>query len=157
MARKLKVFCYSDGFHSWTVAASSRAKALAAWGVKRDLFKDGSAKEIDIGPDREAALASPGELIERGLSVDIGKVERTKPPKAKPKPEKPKSDAKARARVEALEAELDALDEAQAAETAALEVERETLERRAREMAKRQRKARDALKAKLKAARAKLS
>lgn len=157
MARKLKVFCYSDGFHSWTVAAPSRARALEAWGVKRDLFKDGSAREIDVGPDRAAALASPGELIERGLSVDIGKVERTKAPKAKAKPEKPKSDAKARAKVEALEAELDALDEAQAEEAAALEAEREALERRARELAKRQRKARDELKAKLKAARAKLS
>ena len=131
MARKLKVFCYSDGFHSWTVAAPSRAKALEAWGVRRDLFKDGSAREIDVGPDKAAALAAPGELIERGLSVDVGKVERTKAPKAKPKPEKPKSDAKARARVEALEAELAALDEARAEETAGLEAEREALERRA--------------------------
>ncbi|HYD26657.1 hypothetical protein [Brevundimonas sp.] len=157
MARKLKVFCYSDGFHSWTVAASSRAKALEAWGVKRDLFKDGSAREIDVGPDKAAALAAPGELIERGLAVDIGRVERTKPVKAKPKQEKPKSDAKARARVEALEAELDALEEAQAKESAALDAEREALERRVRDLAKRQRKARDQLKARLKAARAKLS
>ena len=157
MARKLKVFCYSDGFHSWTVAAPSRAKALEAWGVRRDLFRDGAAREIQIGPDREAALAAPGELIERGLSVDIGEVERKQPRKAKPKPEKPKSDAKARARVEALEAELTALEEAQAGETAALEAERETLERKAAALAKRQRKARDDLKAKLKAARAKLS
>lgn len=157
MARKLKVFCYSDGFHSWTVAATSRAKALEAWGVKRDLFKDGSAREIDVGPDRAAALAAPGELIERGLSVDVGQVEKTRTPKARPKPERPKSDARARARVEALEAELDALDEAQAEETAALEAEREALERQAAALAKRQRKARDQLKAKLKAARAKLS
>ena len=157
MARKLKVFCYSDGFHSWTVATPSRAKALEAWGVKRDLFKDGSAREIDVGPDKAAALAAPGELIERGLAVDIGKVERTKAPKAKPKPEKPKSDAKARAKVEALEAELDSLDEAQAGESASMEAEREALERRAAALAKRQRKARDELKAKLKAARAKLS
>jgi len=157
MARKLKVFCYSDGFHSWTVATPSRAKALEAWGVKRDLFKDGSAREIDVGPDREAALASPGELIERGLSVDVGKVERTKTPRAKAKPEKPKSDAKARAKVEALEAELAALDEAQAEEMAAMEAERAALDRRAAALVKRQRKARDDLKAKLKAARAKLS
>ena len=157
MARKLKVFCYSDGFHSWTVAAPSRAKALEAWGVKRDLFRDGAAREIDVGPDKAAALASPGELIERGLSVDIGKVERTKAPMAKPKPEKPKSDAKARAKVQSLEAELAALDEAQAEETATLEAEREALERRAAMLAKRQRKARDDLKAKLKAAWAKLS
>ena len=147
MARKLKVFCYSDGFHSWTVATTSRAKALEAWGVKRDLFRDGSAKEIDIGPDREAALASPGELIERGLAVDIGKVERTAAPKPKARST---SDAKARAKVEALEAELAALDEAQAEERAALEAERQALVRR-------QAKARDELKAKLKAARAKLS
>lgn len=157
MARKLKVFCYSDGFHSWTVAAPSRAKALEAWGVKRDLFRDGAAREIQIGPDREAALAAPGELIERGLSVDIGEVERKRAPKAKPKPETPKSDAKARARVEALEAEMAALDEAQAEETAALEAERAALEREAAALARRQRKAREALKAKLKTARAKLS
>ena len=157
MARRLKVFCYSDGFHSWTVATPSRAKALEAWGVKRDLFRDGSAREIQIGPDREAALASPGELIERGLSVDIGKVERTKAPKTRAKPEKPKSDAKARARLEALEAELAALEEAQAEETAEVEAEREALERKAATLAKRQATARGALKAKLKAARAKLS
>ena len=157
MARKLKVFCYSDGFHSWTVAASSRAKALQAWGVKRDLFKDGSAREIQIGPDREAALAAPGELIERGLSVDIGKVEKTRAPKSKARPERPKSDARARARVEALEAELKALDGAQAEETAQLEAERAALERQAAALARRQRKARDGLKERLKAARAKLS
>jgi len=155
VARKLKVFCYSDGFHSWTVATTSRAKALEAWGVKRDLFKDGAAREIDVGPDRAAALAAPGELIERGLSVDVGKVERTRAPRAKP--EKPKSDAKARAKVEALEAELDALDKTQAEDAAALEAEREALEKRARDQARRQRTARDDLKARLKAARAKLS
>ena len=153
MARKLKVFCYSDGFHSWTVAAPSRAKALEAWGVRRDLFKDGSATELDKGKDYDAALAAPGELIERGLSVDVGKVERTAAPKDKAKP---KSDAKAKARVEALEAELAELDATQAEETAALQAERDALEREAAALEKRQAKARDALKAKLKTARAKL-
>lgn len=157
MARKLKVFCYSDGFHSWTVAAPSRAKALEAWGVKRDLFKDGAAREIDVGPDKAAALAAPGELIERGLSVDIGEVERKTAPKSKPKPEAPKPDPKVKARVEALEAELDGLDDIHGEEVAALDAEREALERRGRDLAKRQKKARDVLKAKLKAARGKLS
>lgn len=152
MPRALKVFRYSDGFHAWTVAAPSRARALAAWGMKRDLFKDGSAEEIDTGPDHAAALASPGELIERGLSVDVGKVGKTAAPKAKSRPS-----AKDRARVESLEAELAALDEAQAGETAALEAEREALERRATDLAKRQARDRDALKTKLKAARARLS
>lgn len=158
MARKLKVFCYSDGFHSWTVAAPSRAKALEAWGVKRDLFKDGSAREIQIGPDREAALVAPGELIERGLAVDVGEVARKKAPKAAAKAKKPTAaDAKAKARVEALEVELKTLDEAQAEETAELEAEREALDRKAAALAKRQRKARETLKAKLKTARAKIS
>ncbi|MBU1386086.1 MAG: hypothetical protein KKG14_05505 [Alphaproteobacteria bacterium] len=154
MARQLKVFCYSDGFHSWTVAASSRAKALEAWGVRRDLFKDGSAKEIDIGPDRAAALAAPGELIERGLTVDIGQVERTTAPKPK---NARASDAKAKALAEKLEAELGALDLAQAEETAAVEAERAALDQRIAALARRQSSTRDALKAKLKAARAKLS
>lgn len=151
MARALKTFRYSDGFHAWTVAASSRAKALEAFGVRRDLFKDGSATEVDSGPDREAALKSPGELIERGLSVDVGKVARTSAPKARAKP----GAAKAKARVEALEAELAALDEVQAEEIAALDARRAALEAESAALATRQAKARDAVKSKLKAARAK--
>lgn len=153
MAARLKVFRYSDGFHAWTVAAPSRAKALAAWGIKRDLFKDGAAEEVADGPDVEAALKAPGELIERGLSVDIGKVERTKAPKAKL--QKGPS-AKDLARVEALEDELARLDSAQAEVTAAMEARRQALDREAEALARRQAKARDAVKARLKAARAKL-
>ncbi|WP_332639182.1 hypothetical protein [Brevundimonas sp.] len=154
MARALKVFCYSDGFHSWTVATTSRARALEAWGVKRDLFKDGAAVEAPEGPDREAALKAPGELIERGLSVDIGKVEKTRAPKAE---KKRGPSAKDVARVELLEEELAELDAAQAGEIAALEARRAGLEQEAKALEKRQSKARDALKAKLKAARTRVS
>lgn len=154
MARALKVFSYSDGFHSWTVAATSRARALEAWGVKRDLFKDGSAVEAEEGPDREAALKAPGELIERGLSVDIGKVEKTQAPKTARKRGPSARDV---ARVELLEEELAELDVAQAEGTEALEARRAELEREAGALAKSQAKAREALKAKLKAARAKVS
>lgn len=153
MAAKLKVFRYSDGFHAWTVAASSRARALAAWGVKRDLFKDGSAEQIEEGPDHEAALKTPGELIERGLSVDVGKVERTRAPKGRAKTG---PSAKDRARVKALEAELASLDEAQAEEAAKLEDRRRALEQEAAALRRGQAKAREALKAKLKTARAKI-
>ncbi len=151
MARALKTFSYSDGFHVWTVATPSRAKALEAFGVERDLFRDGAAKEIDSGPDREAALKSPGELIERGLSVDIGKVIKASAPKAGVR-----ANARARARVEALEAELAALDEAQAGETIALEERRAALDAEAEALKTRQFSAREALKAKLKAARARV-
>jgi Rad3-related DNA helicase len=151
MARALKTFCYSDGFHVWTVAAPSRAKALAAFGVKRDLFRDGSAKEIESGPDRDAALQAPGELIERGLAVDIGEVARTA---ATPKP---KSNAAVRKRVEALERELDALDQTHAREIRTLAERQAALAREADALDSRHSRARDALKSRLKAARAKLS
>lgn len=152
MARVLKTFSYSDGFHVWTVAAPSRPKALEAFGVKRDLFKDGSAKEIDSGPDRDAALKSPGELIERGLSVDIGKVIKASAPKRGGG----RVNARAKARVEALEAELAVLDQAQAGETIALDKKRAALEVEAAALKTRQVRAREALKEKLKAARAKV-
>jgi hypothetical protein len=153
MAAKLKVFRYADGFHSWTVAASSRAKALAAWGVKRDLFKDGAAEEIDSGPDHDAALEAPGELIERGLAVDIGEVTKAEPSK----PKKSAAAERARAKVKTLEAELDALDQAQAAEVEALEARRAELEAEARGLEARQSKDRSALKDRLRAARSQLS
>jgi hypothetical protein len=153
MARALKVFCYSDGFHAWTVAAPSRAKALAAWGVKRDLFKDGSATEVTKGGDRDAALAAPGELIERGLTVDIGKIEKTRAPKATP-PRAP--NAKDLARVEALAAELSTLEARQRSERAEIENQLAALEGERAALAKRHGKALDALEAKLKTARTKL-
>jgi hypothetical protein len=152
MAAKLKVFRYSDGFHAWTVAASSRPKALAAWGVSRDLFKDGSAVEIREGPDFEAALKAPGELIERGLSVEVGEVRKSPKAKTAKGPS-----ARDKARVQALVAELEALDAVQAEETRALEARRAALEKEAAGLEKRQAKAREAVKAKLRTARAKLS
>lgn len=74
MAVKLKVFTWSDGFHAFTVAASSRPKALEAGGSKPDLFATGLASQLTGGPDYDAALASPGEVIERGLAIDVGKI-----------------------------------------------------------------------------------
>jgi len=71
MAPRLKLFEWSDGFHTFTVAASSRPKALAAWGSSQDLFATGLAKEVDDSPDADAAKASPGTVIERKLDVTL--------------------------------------------------------------------------------------
>lgn len=144
MAR-LKVFSWSDGFHSFTVAAPSMPKALAAWGIKADIFKSGLAHQIDDGPDYQAALEAPGEVIERGLSVDVGKA--GKATKAS------KPSAAARRKVEALEAGLEALDRDQAAATAAMEARLTALEKEARALAAKQEKARASLVRRLKAAR----
>jgi hypothetical protein len=105
MAKRLKVFTWSDGFHAFTVAVSSRPKALEAWGSKQDLFATGLASELSGGPDYEAALAAPGQVIERGLAIDVGKIRKADGPKKAAGPSKAR-----RARIERLEAELETLD-----------------------------------------------
>ena len=115
MAAKLKVFTWSDGFHAFTVATTSRPKALEAWGSKQDLFATGLASQLTGGPDYEAALASPGEVIERGLTIDVGKIGKAKPAKP-PGP----SSAKA-AKIEKLKTALADLDERRQAEMADFE------------------------------------
>lgn len=117
---KLKVFTWSDGFHAYTVATTSRAKALAAWGVTRDLFKDGDAAELTTGADYDTALAQPGETVRRGLSVDVGKVSSVKKPKASSKTDL--------ARVAKLEQELADLAAAHEADMAELDDRRRRLE-----------------------------
>lgn len=105
MARAPKVFTWSDGFHSYTVAATSRVKAMAAWETDRDLFKEGVAQEITEGPEVAAALAAPGVVIRRaeaGLNAAVDRLPKLR--KAKPAP-------KAALRRE-LEAARRALDDA---------------------------------------------
>lgn len=112
MALRLKVFQWSDGFHAFTVAASSRPKALAAWGVGQDLFATGLAHEVADGPDRQAALERPGDVIERGLTVDVGKAA----PRRKSAPE-----AEARKRLATAEATWDERQARMAADEEELE------------------------------------
>jgi hypothetical protein len=105
MAAKLKVFTWSDGFHAFTVATTSRPKALEAWASKQNLFATGLASQLAGGPDYDAALASPGEVIERSLAIDVGKI-------GKAKPAKLRGPSKARAaKIEKLKASLADLDE----------------------------------------------
>jgi hypothetical protein len=65
MAPRLKVFVTGNGFTDYVVATSSRPKALAAWGVSQDLFKEGVARETDDPALIKAALAEPGKVLER--------------------------------------------------------------------------------------------
>lgn len=66
---RLKVFVTSDGFTDYVVAASSRAKALAAWGAHQDLFATGGARETNDPELIEAASASPGTVLRRPSAV----------------------------------------------------------------------------------------
>lgn len=65
MAPRLKVFVTSDGLTDYVVAASSKAKALAAWGSRQDLFKTGLAHQTDDPRLVTAAKANPGEVLRR--------------------------------------------------------------------------------------------
>lgn len=113
MARKLKVFSWSDGLHDYTVATTSRAKALEAWDVGRDLFKDGTAQEVTEGAGHDAAVAAPDTVITRAAGgLDAALKSLPKAPRGPSKAEKARAE-----KLAALRAELEAVeDEAEASE-----------------------------------------
>jgi hypothetical protein len=126
MAAKLKTFVTSDGLTEFVVAATSRPKALAAWGVHQDLFKTGQAREVD-DPDLIAAAAErPGEVLERATG-GRAKLARLKPA---PKPKGP-SKAQLKRRADARAA-LERLEDERQEEIAALEQEQDALDERSR-------------------------
>ena len=134
MAPRLKVFVSSDGMTDYVVAATSKPKALAAWGAHQDLFKSGLARETDDADLGKAARAQPGEVLRRpaGSRAALAKLRAAKPPRV------PKGPSKAALRkVSELESKLEAADAAHAARMAALDAERANLEaRQARDRAR---------------------
>ena len=142
MAAKLKVFVTSDGLTDYVVAATSRPKALAAWGSPQDRFKTGLARETDDPSLAKAARAQPGEVLRRPAGSRAALAKLKLPKRA---PEKPKGPSKAQLKkVADLEARLDAADRARAAALADLDRQREALEAR---HARARRKLEDALSA----------
>ena len=127
MAPRLKVFEWSDGFHRFTVAAASRPKALAAWGIQQDIFASGLAREAPEPEDAEAARARPGEVVERGLTVDVGKAG----PRAARVTARKGPTAAEKRRVERLADEMEALERAYADSAEAVRAEMRSLEARA--------------------------
>ena len=150
MAAKLKVFSWSDGFHAFNVAASSRPKALAAWGMSQDIFKSGLAHELTEGAAYDAALKAPGEVIQTGEAVVVGAIE------AAPKPRRPSGPSAAqKKRIAGLEKALADLDEAQSAALDTVDQEIMALQTRRASLEADHVKERRAIAAKLKAARTK--
>ena len=126
MAAKLKVFMTTDGLTDYVVAATSRPKALAAWGSHQDLFTTGLAHETDEPALAKAARAQPGEVLRRpaGSRATLAKL---KVPKRAP--EKPKGPSKAQLKkVADLEARLADAKAAQARALAELDARRAELE-----------------------------
>jgi hypothetical protein len=64
---KIKVFTANLGFYQTAVAARSRKMALAHWGVTRDLFHDGTAKETDDPKAVAAATRKVGMVVRRPI------------------------------------------------------------------------------------------
>ncbi|MBO9543185.1 hypothetical protein [Caulobacter sp.] len=130
MARAPKIFTWSDGFHRYTVAATSRAKALAAWETDRDLFKEGVAEEVFDTPDAKAALAAPGAVIRRaegGLPAEVAKL--PKLPKTNPrKADKAEAEAERKRKLAEAEQALEAAEAEQRDAEADLERRRRDLE-----------------------------
>jgi hypothetical protein len=148
MAAKLKVFVTSDGLTDYVVAVSSKAKALAAWGVRQDVFKEGAAHETDDPESVKAALAKPGEVLRRPAGTRE-KLARLKPAKS-PKPGPSKAQLK---KIAALEKQLAEFDQDHDREAAALERARADLDRREEALHARHEARRAKLEAALEAAR----
>lgn len=128
MAAKLKVFVTSDGLTDYVVAATSRAKALAAWGSHQDLFKLGRAAETADAALTGPALAEPGVVLRRPAATR-DQMARLKPMKPPPPAPAGPSPAVLR-RIAALEARLADMDERHRVELDRLDAARAEAETR---------------------------
>jgi hypothetical protein len=149
MAARLKVFVTSDGLTDYVVAVSSKAKALAAWGVRQDVFKEGAAYETDDKALVKAALAQPGEVLRRPAG-GREKLAKLKPAKAAKRSGPTKAQLGNVATLEKQLADLDAVHDRAAA---ALERARADLDAREETLHARHERQRGKLAAALSAAR----
>ena len=150
MAPRLKVFVTSDGLTEYVVAVSSKAKALEAWGIRQDVFKEGAAHETADPALVNAALAQVGQVLRRpaGTRDKLAKLKPLKVAKRSAGPSKAQLKA-----VAALEKQLAALDAAHDRAAAALERARIDLDRREEDLHAAHEKQRGKLEASLNAAR----
>jgi hypothetical protein len=79
---RIKVFIADLGFYQTAVAARSQKMALAHWGVSRDLFREGSAKETQDPRAVQAAMRKVGLVVRRPIGAsgpfkERGEAERT--------------------------------------------------------------------------------
>jgi colicin import membrane protein len=134
---KFKTFTTEQGFFELAVAASSRAAALRAWGMKHDLFAQGLARE---SKDKQAAatLAQPGVVLKRPLGSKGTFGTESVLPKVKNVPPKTKKKARAGdrdAREKAAKA-LKELDESYRRRLAALQEELRGVQTQIREVSR---------------------
>lgn len=149
MAPRLKVFVTSDGLTDYIVATTSKAKALAAWGIRQDVFKEGLASEAEDPELIAQATARPGEVLRRPAGTR-GQLAKLKPAR-RHKPARPSKAALEK--IADLEARLAQLDAEHGRALAELQSERDRLARRADALQAAHRSQRERLEAALSAAR----
>lgn len=154
--QKLKVFRTPIGFHDAYVAAPSQKAALEAWGTDTNLFASGSAEVVTDPALTEVALERPGEVIKvlRGSQAEqiaaLGKVPKRKAaaraaanenmaeakPQSKPKPPRPPKPS--RKELASAEEAVDKLEKRHSKELAAPDEEQQALDRKRRDVERRQ-------------------
>jgi len=147
-APRLKVFQAQIGFFDSVVAAPSQAAALRAWGSSQNLFAQGMARITTDADAVDNAMAHPGTPLRRALgssepfSLKPGapKIEALEPEPAKQKPKRPAAlkVVADRRDLDAAEAALAAVDEAQKRQEAEVDRRRQAFAREAAALAKRQ-------------------
>ena len=149
MPRKLKTFVTESGFFELAVAAPSMKEALRDWGIGVNLFQQGLARQTEDPTIVAAAQSAPGKVLSRPIGSKAPFREGAELPKPKGKAaSKDKIKTKSRTRskshggpqphgavdLRAIREARAALEEAQQRHrkrTAALDKERDALERRA--------------------------
>jgi colicin import membrane protein len=165
MAR-LKVFAARMGFFDTIIAAPSQKAALLVWGTQQNLFHDGAARISDDPGSNAAALARPGVLLRRPAGSKAPFVENPPPAPTRPMTNaiaKPVHKARApgklphatpdRSGLESVEAALQKLDADHRRECRELVEQIAVLKRRAVNLDRSHRRARDVLKRRLAVAR----
>ena len=87
MARQLKVFSTPAGFVNAVVAAPSQKAALEAWGVRENVFANGSATVVTDPELIARALETPGQIVRVPIGSDEAILKGAKrPPQLKAEP-----------------------------------------------------------------------
>jgi hypothetical protein len=162
--QKLKVFRTPIGFHDAFVAAPSQKAALEAWGADSNIFAQGIAEQVTDPRLMEEPLANPGKVIKRvrgSASEHFAELDRSTPKaKTKPKDEdepsrRPKPKPKpSRKEFDAAEEALDKTEKKQRRKLGEIDEQIRDLERKRRELQRKQEAERDALSQKRDRARA---
>jgi hypothetical protein len=166
MAR-LKVFAARMGFFDTVIAAPSQKAALEAWGTRQNLFHDGTARLTEEPDAIVAALARPGVLLRRPAESESGFEEHPAPPSIPSLPKRPPGRSATEKKIAAgtrrpvpdrraldrIEAELGTLDAHFEHERGDLAGKAAALKLRIADLDRTHRRAREALKRALAAAR----